>query len=58
MKVLEREEGKADAKSPESPDYFGYTEKLFDLGKVFGKPEALKNIRVVEIGRASCRERV
>lgn len=50
MKLLEREEGKAGAKRAETADYFEYTKGLFDLGKVFGKPEALKNIRVVEFG--------
>ncbi|RMG60545.1 MAG: CoA transferase [Deltaproteobacteria bacterium] len=34
----------------EREKYFEYTENIFDLNKVFDKPEALKDIRVVEFG--------
>ena len=30
-------------------DYFAWTDRLFDLGRVFAKPEALEVIRVVEV---------
>lgn len=30
--------------------YFDYTKEAFDLKKVFGKPEALKDLRVIEFG--------
>lgn len=30
-------------------DYFAWTDRLFDLGQLFAKPEALEGIRVVEV---------
>ncbi len=34
----------------EREKYFDYTENVFDIKKVFGKPEALKDIRIIEFG--------
>ena len=31
-------------------NYFDFTKALFDIKKVFDKPEALKDIRVIEFG--------
>ena len=31
-------------------DFFDFTRALFDLSKVFGKPEALSDLRVIEFG--------
>lgn len=50
MNIMEPEERKKSVGQTEKAGYFGYTKKLFDLKKVFAKPEALKDIRIVEFG--------